>query len=66
MIASNLSTLQGSTEGFTGVNTDGVVVEVVVVFFVVFLVGLGVETGEDVMVLGGFGGAGPGPLLDPE
>lgn len=66
MIASNLSTLQGSIEGFTGVYTDGVVVEVMDgVVFCVFLVGLGVETVEDVVV-GGLGGLGLGPVLGPE
>lgn len=62
MITSNLSTLQGSTEGFT----NGVVVEVADgVVFGVLLVGLGVETGEDVVVEG-LGGVGFGPLLGPE
>lgn len=66
MIASNLFTLQGSTEGSTGVYTDGVVVEVVDgVVFGVFLVGLRVETGE-VVVVDGLGGVGSGPVLGPE
>lgn len=65
MITSNLSRLQGSTEGFTGVYTDGVVVEVDGVVFGVCLVGLGVETGDDVVV-DGFGGLGPGPVFGPE
>lgn len=60
-MTSNLSNLQGSTEGFTGV-----VVEVVDgVVFGVCLVGLSVETGDDVVV-DGLGGSGSGPVLGPE
>lgn len=65
MITSNLSRLQGSTEGLTGVYIDGVVVEVDGVVFGVCLVGLGVETGDNVVV-DGSGGLGPGPVSGPE
>ena len=61
MIVSNMSTLQASIEG----STDGVVVGTTgAVGLGVLAVGLGVETGEDVVVVG-WGGLGSGTGLGP-